>query len=201
MRILIVVFVVGFLVEFAIPAQSDVPQATALRLADQLPPGLLQQIRRRPAAFFEDAADVILSFGQNGAIGPEGLETAVLASRARVRARTLERFLAADLDNDGLIAPTEMDGLIARTYPGGRGRLKVLQFRADRNGDGSIQHEELRQFAEAEAMDAAGDQAMTEALALMCFDLDGDGTVRLDEVTRGVEMIGAVDLAMVRKDI
>ena len=110
-------------------------------------------------------------------------------------------IVCTECSNAAYMKTTEMDGLIARTYPGGRGRLKVLQFRADRNGDGSIQHEELRQFAEAEAMDAAGDQAMTEALALMCFDLDGDGAVRLVEVTRGVEMIGAVDLAMVRKDI
>jgi hypothetical protein len=203
MRFLVLICVFGFLVGFAVPVLADESRVDTRTeaLLGALSERLVKQIRRNPGSLVEDAAEVILSFGAAGGIGPDGLKTAVLAARAKVRARETERFLRADLDNDGTMTGTEVDGLIARTYMGGRGKLKVTQSLADADGDGTITATELRRYADAAAEAAVSDEDVAEAMALMAFDLDADGNVRLDEVARGVEMIGTADLALVRKDI
>lgn len=178
------------------PAAVDAPA-----LARALPERLVDRIRKRPEAYIEEATELILNFGADGGIGAEGIATAIRAERARVRAREVERFLRADLDNDGRITVEEFDGLIARTYQGGRGRLKLAQGRADRIGDGAVSAAELAAHVEAEAGRALHEADVARMMALMAFDLDGDGTVVLGEVTSGTGALAALDLTVARKDI
>ncbi|MDW4550458.1 EF-hand domain-containing protein [Defluviimonas sp. D31] len=197
-----VVFII--LVLFAaVAAAKERPVAVAdgAALVRVLPERVVSRIQARKAAYAEDAADLILSFGVGGGVGPDGIDTAIRATRAKVRAREMERFLRADLDNDGRMTAAEVEGLIARSYEGRRGKLKLAQERADRDGDGVISAAELKAHAEAAALAALDERDAAELMALMAFDLDRDGRVTLAEVMAGVEAVAALDLAVVRKAI
>lgn len=192
---------VALVADPATGGEGGSPSADAAALARDLPERLLNRIRKRPATYIEDAAEAILSFGAGGGIGAAGIEESVLAERAKVRARETERFLRADLDNDGQMTSAEVDGLIRRTYQGWRGRLKVAQGAADSDGNGTISALELAAYAAASANAAVDEDEVAERLALTAFDLDRDGQVTLAEVMRGVETLIALDLNVVRKDI
>ncbi|MGB3317124.1 MAG: hypothetical protein WBB85_22280 [Albidovulum sp.] len=170
-------------------------------LVRALPERVLDRIRKRPASYIEVAAEAILSFGAGGGIGMAGIEESILAERAKVWAREMERFLRADLNNDGRMTAQEVDGLIRRTYQGWRGKLKVAQGTADADGDGLISADELVAYASAAAYAAVGEDEALDRMALMAFDLDHDGQVTLAEVMDGVEALVALDLSVVRKDI
>ncbi|MCU9847669.1 hypothetical protein OEZ60_06580 [Defluviimonas sp. WL0024] len=197
----VVVIILGLFAAAAAAEERPVAVADGAALVRVLPARVVSRIHARPAAYAEDAADLILSFGEAGGIGPDGIDTAIRAERARVRAREMERFLVADLDNDGRMTAVEIEGLITRTYEGRRGKLKLAQERADRDGDRVISAAELKDHAEAVALDAMDDRDAAELMALMAFDLDHDGRVALGEVMAGVEAVAALDLAAARKEI
>lgn len=176
------------------------PEVEALRadvvtVLKDLPEKRLEEIRRAPKRFVEDAADLIYGFGEAGALGPEGLDRFIAIARAQVRAREMRRLLLADLDDDGRVSRDEIGSLIAAEAATSRGRLELAFRAADRADgappDGWVDLGEMRAYASAVAEDEidAGDARLIRSILL--FDLDGDGAVTLDEIIDGVDALTA----------
>ena len=187
----------------ALPAQAAAEQMVVdvLRLSQLLPEATLSKVREKPKTFAAEAADVILSFGAAGAINAEGLATSVVSDRARIRAREIDRFLPADLDDEWVMTRAEVDGLIGRSAEGSRGPLRVAFLEADVNADGTVDRSELEAHALAVALARVTEDEAAERLALMAFDLDADGTVSVDELVAGVAALADLEVAAVRKAI
>lgn len=156
---------------FAIPA-----------LAADLPGRTLKRLQRAPDRFVEDAAELILGFGDESGIGAEGIERAIAVERAHIRAREMRRLLRADLDDDLTISRDEISVLIAAARAGSRGRLLLAFQAADRNSDGRATLAELQGFARQKALEELSVQDAELLRAFMGFDLDRNGRVDLGEV-------------------
>ncbi len=155
-------------------------------LMQTLPEKTLKKLRSAPDAFLQDAAGLIYGFGTEGSIDAAGIDAFVAVERARVRAAAMERYLAADLDNDGDIARGEMVILATAAAAGKRGALYLGFDLADADSDAVLTHGELRNHAQSEAMDKMSDADAEILQGFMMFDLDGDGLVAMKEVVSGV---------------
>ncbi|GHC62248.1 hypothetical protein [Neogemmobacter tilapiae] len=159
-------------------------------LPGDLPEKMLKRMREAPEAFVADAADLILGYGQGGAITPEGIAEAITVERAAARAQAYRRLMEADLDGDGAASGEEMAVLIRAEGAEGRGRLALGYAAADGDGNGVLEPGEMQAQAQA-----AGDKAVSAAkeaalMALMGLDMNGDGGLTLAEVQAAVELAG-----------
>jgi hypothetical protein len=159
-------------------------------LPGDLPEKMLKRMREAPEAFVADAADLILGYGQGGAITPEGIAEAITVERAAARAQAYRRLMEADLDGDGAASGDEMAVLIRAEGAEGRGRLALGYAAADGDGNGALDPGEMQVEAQA-----AGDKAVSAAkeaalMALMGLDMNGDGGLTLAEVQEAVELAG-----------
>lgn len=168
------------------PAQEAEPVAA---IAEALPAKMLKRMRANPERFLEDAAEMIYGCGGQAGIDRSGVDAVIALDRAEVRAREMQRFFAADLDNDGAVTRDELAVLASAAAAGERGRLIMAHDVADSDGDGSLSFEELRVMAQAAAM-ASVTEADAEAMrGVLAFDQDGNGMVGMDEVRRGIESL------------
>ena len=85
----------------------------AAMMAERLPEKLLKYIRRAPESFIVEVTDEIASYGGELGLGPAGIERMIASDRARVRARSVERVMQADLDNDGVVTRVELANLVS----------------------------------------------------------------------------------------
>lgn len=129
-------------------------------------------------------------------IAPDGrltqtvLDLAQQRETARVRAALLGQYLAYDLDGDGAVDASEMDGF----FGDAAARLATLRGVADGDGDGVISAQELRNEANAQAERQSGQRTIRHLLA---FDLDEDGVVLVDEILQGFRLLRGEDHAVV----
>lgn len=159
-------------------------------LMTRMPGTTLKSLERDSARFFEEAAGIVLGFGRDGAIGARGLEDAVAAARARVRARQMRRLLVADLDDDLRIDSRALDLAIRTASATMRGRITGWHMAADADANGRADFAEMRRWAQATALaevSGADEKAIT---GLMIFDLDGDGRVSVPELRRAITLLG-----------
>jgi Ca2+-binding EF-hand superfamily protein len=189
MRIFWFVVVLAALFGGIVRAEAPLPAPQAARLTGALPAGVLKRLRAAPDRFVADAAGLIYGFGQNGAIGQDGITAYVALERAKVRAREVARMLAADLDADGTVTSAEAAVLAASLSARDRARLKKALAASDANADGTADLTEMRMQAQAAALAAMTDTDADEIAAILAFDLDADGSVTPDEVIRGVDVL------------
>lgn len=149
-----------------------------------LAPGLVERVRADPDGFLEDAAGLILGFGEGGRIDAAGIERYLTVERARQRVAVKRRLMLADLDDDGAVTTGELAVLLAADGAGPRGRLAVAHMRADADGDGTVSAAELSAHARAAAQVLP--PGLTDLRTLMALDRDGDGALGLAEVRRGI---------------
>jgi hypothetical protein len=171
-------------------AQESSAAALLEALAGRTPGSMLSEMRGDPDAFLEEAAGVILGFGGRDGIDAPGLEDAVAASRAQVRAREIRRLLQADLNNDLAIDRHERDVAIATASATMRGRLMNWHLTADRSGDGTVSWSELRGFAQDVSVKVLSEDRAAAIRALMVFDLDGNGRVTVAELRMALDLLG-----------
>ena len=168
---------------------QDATKQTAPAIAglmQSLPEKTLKRLRGAPDAFLQDAAGLIYGFGVDGGIDLAGVDAFVAAERARVRAATIERYLAADLNNDGDVSSDEVAVLAHAAAAGKRGVLLLGHDLSDANKDGVMAAAELRSFAQAAALKAMSDAEVDALRGFLVFDLNADGIVAMQEVAAGV---------------
>ena len=171
-------------------AQSDLSELTLEELLGHTPGAMLKTLQDNPDRFVAEAAGVILGYGGADGIDATGLEQAVLAARAQIRARELRRLLTADLDGNFAIDATELDIALRAASATMRGRLLGWHLEADRNADGVAGWDEIRGFAARAAQKGFNDSRAEAIRRLMVFDLDQNGCVTVPEVRAAVTILG-----------
>ena len=159
-----------------------IPGTTKVAIPPDLPERLLKQLNKAKLQFLEEAAALIMGYGNADGIDPAGIEIYIATSRAKIRASAIERLLAGDLDNDGAISRGELATLVAIASAAERGRLQLSFTTADLDQGGLVSAEELRAFGQTKALDRFDDAAASDWRQFMLFDLDGNGRVALPEV-------------------
>lgn len=174
-------------------AQSDVTQKlldaaaedpNVARLITQLERGQSDQVVQSTIQMFYQIAP-------DGVLSTEALELAERRTIAKARARFLSQHLIYDLDGDGAISTVEMAGV----FGSDASRLASLRALADTDIDGAVSAEELRVTATEQAENQRGRQQFGY---LMAFDLDGDGTVVVDELIAALQELTSNDRARAR---
>ncbi|HEX9859463.1 MAG TPA: hypothetical protein VGA75_13975 [Paracoccaceae bacterium] len=153
-------------------------------LMQGLPGKTVKKLRDAPERFITEAAGLILGHGGARGIDAAGIERFIALERAGHRAREMRRLLLADLDNDGAVTGAEVAVLAAAVSAGERGRLQMGHRAADADRDGAISMAELRAHAQARALEQLSDADAELLRGFIGFDLDGDGFVSVEEVTR-----------------
>lgn len=174
-------------------ARVVVREPGLIALMQRLPDATLKRLQQKPEKFLTEAAALILGYGAGDAIDPAGLERYIALVRAEARARAMQRLLAADLDNDGVVTAEETAALAAAASARERGRLRQGQLAADVDGDGAVTMEELRAAGQLAALDRLSEADAEVLRGFMACDLDGDGRVSLAEV-REVTRLLAVEI-------
>jgi Ca2+-binding EF-hand superfamily protein len=143
-------------------------------------------MRKNPDRFSERAIDLIAGFGGPDGLRAAGIEEHIALERAGARASALRRFLAMDLDGDGVVGRAELAVCQRAANASTRGRMERQFAAADSNADGQVDAAELKTAGQV-----AGQQGLDEAeagvlRALMTLDADGDGALL------GKELLAAV---------
>ena len=163
-------------------AQENSEQNRALEFLDRLPESTMRKLRKGPDYFIEQAAGLILGYGENGRIDQHGIDLYIASRFAEVRAREIRKFLKGDLNDDLQLSELELSVQINAASARQRGRL-LLDFRAaDINQDGVLTFDEMRSYAQTRADAGLGQWQLADLKALMEFDTNDDGFVSLDEV-------------------
>lgn len=181
-----------FLAVFAICSGAGMSFAQGVdraRAVWTLPASLEKRLSRNPQRFLQDMADLIAGYGEDGALGEDAIAAFVGLERARVRAFHVRQLMQADIDGDGDISRSELDGLQRVKSAWLRGRLEIQFRRADTDRDGRVSAQELRADASARALQSLPAAKEEELRAVLRFDLDGDGAVTLDEVMEAVAIL------------
>lgn len=174
----------------AVQAQEGPAKDTAVTgLVQTLPAAVLKKLRAAPDTYLANAASLIYGFGADGGITAAGIDGFVAVERARIRARDMMQYLAADVNNDGDISRDEVAGLAAAVQAAKRGRLQHGFDQADINANGVLTMVELRVFAQGSAMVQMSDADADVLKALLQFDADGNGVVAMEEVAAGVSLL------------
>ncbi len=166
----------------ALPAASAADAAPAAE-----PRALLRVLRRAPDGTLAWLQGLILAYGEAGADGqaglsPQGMLSHIAVLRARVRAREAQRFLAADLDNDGSVSVQEL-ALASRALSAAvAGRLMVRAALAESDGRPGLSPGEIAAYAAAQGEEAipARERAVLEEMLLI--DANRDGLLSMTEM-------------------
>jgi Ca2+-binding EF-hand superfamily protein len=147
---------------------------------------LVEAMDKDPTKFVERVIDLIAGFGDDTGLLPEGIEAHIALERAGARASALRRFMALDLDANGVVARAELAVGQHAATASARGRMERQFAAADLDGDGSIDAGELARAGQAAAMRAMGEEEAELLRALMRLDADGDGALTVEEVETAV---------------
>ena len=172
--------------DVAAPPTEVAPAPAVAELIKSMPEKRLKALRATPDGFLDDAATMIYAYGTDGRINAAGLEAYIMLRRSEARARSMAMFLTADLNNDGAISRDEAKLYASTLTARRRGDLQWGFDLADADADGSLNMDELRNHADGVAMKAMDESDAAGVRSLILFDLDGDGTVAIDEVVAAV---------------
>jgi EF hand len=165
--------------------KSPMPAALA-----GVPEALAKRLQRAPDDFVEDAASLILGYGQGGGIDRDGIAQFVAVERARARANAWRRMWEADLNADGAVTTAELGVLVAAAEARYRGRMMLTHEAADGDGDGTVTAVEMLAKANVMALDQFSVADEERMMGMLSLDLNGDGTLSLDEVREVARMMG-----------
>jgi hypothetical protein len=166
-------------------AEAPMPAALA-----GVPDAMAKRLRRAPDDFVEDAASLILGYGRDGGIDRDGIGQFVAVERARARAGALRRMWEADLDADGSVTTVELGVLVAAAEARYRGRMLLTHEAADADADGTVTAVEMLAKANVMALDMFSAADEERVMAMLSLDLNGDGSLTLDEVREVARMMG-----------
>lgn len=158
----------------------------AAQAAPQLPDTLLQAIKADPAAYLQRVSGLIASYGTEGAITAEQVDTSMALARAKARTMALLPLMRADLDGDGTLSREELGLAQAAVGASARARMERAFAAADADGSGMVTGDELQAYGALAALAAFSPAQMSRLKVLIGFDADGDGKVTLDEVRAGL---------------
>ncbi len=177
----------------------------AAEMAARLPEKLLKYIRRAPESFIVEVTDEIASYGGDLGLGPTGIERMIASDRARVRARSVERIMQADLDNDGAVTRVELANLVAISPEGARGRVETAWRQTDADRSGKASGTEFKAYADRQAMKGLSEDQAAALRAYLVLDANGNNFLTVDEAIAAVTALGMLDLkaakAKAKKDI
>lgn len=162
-------------------------------------PGLAQDISAADKArllkdrvgFLEAAAMATHWFGDRRGLNAQAVEDFVAAQRAARRADVMGLVLQADLSGDGIVTRDEVLRLAPGLPPGLRGRLIAGTDLADSDRDGAVSAEEIRRYAQGEAVRLFPDRKARDLRLILLFDGNGDGWVSYDEVVQKLKDLAA----------
>jgi hypothetical protein len=166
-------------------AEKPMPAALAA-----VPQALARRLQRAPDAFVEDAASLILGYGQDGGIDRDGIAQFVAVERARARAGALRRMWEADLNADGAVTRAELGVLVAAAEARYRGRMMLTHEAADGDADGTVTAVEALAKANVMALDQFSAADEERVMGMLYLDLDADGSLTLNEVREVARMMG-----------
>lgn len=170
-------------------------------LAARLPEGLLDKVRANPFSFIENAAEMVAAYGSDGGLGPEGIEWMIADTRAEVRAQAVRQFMEADLDNDQAITRVEVDKRMVLLSQGKKGKLDLAWRGADGDADGRVVAAEINDYAEGAALSKLSEEKANLLRAYMLLDLNGDGSLHMEEVIASTAALQDVKAVKVKQSL
>lgn len=169
--------------------------------AERLPEGLLDKVRANPFSFIENAAEMVAAYGSDQGLGPEGIEWMIADTRAEVRAQAVRQFLEADLDNDQAVTRLEAEKRMVLVSQGKKGKLDLAWRGADGDGDDRVVAAEIAGFAESAALNKLSEEKADLLRAYMLLDLNGDGSLKMEEVIAATAALQDVEAVKVKQDL
>lgn len=143
---------------------------------------LAKAMSRNPERFEAQAIDLIAGFGGPEGLRAEEIEMHIALERAGARASAIRRFLAMDLDADGMVSRAELAVSQRAASAQGRGRMERQFASADADRSASVDVAEIAAFGAAAGL-AALDEGEADLLrAYLQLDADGNGALVTDEV-------------------
>lgn len=156
-------------------ARDPLLERQATRMLSSIERGQLDQV-------IQSTVKQFFQIAPRGQLTEETLDYSKKRAVAAARARFLAQYLGYDLDGDGAISKTEMEGL----YGNDASKVVSLLGTSDLNNDGEISAQELRQAATEQADQQ---QSQGQATYLMAFDLDKNGVVVAGELLKALRML------------
>jgi len=132
----------------------------------------------------------ILQVAPNGVLNEQSFYAYNQLILAKARATKMAKYLALDLDFDGVLTNAELQGALLRTTNQGRVDvldITLLQLDADLDNDSKLTFDELRFYVvDTVKLGERRDSSLERARLLMWLDLDGDDQLTITEMARAV---------------
>lgn len=154
-----------------------------------LPAKVARKIQRDLDAYLGSATEIIAGYGTDGRLDAGGIDLMVRTRQSRARALALLPLIAADLDHDGALSPSEIAALAAIGSATLRGRFARAVAEAESDGLPGLSPSEIADHGQAEAEAEVGADERAWLDSFLRFDLDGDGGVTRDEVRDGLRSL------------
>lgn len=143
---------------------------------------LERAMQGNPDRFEAGMLDLVAGFGGPDGLTRDGIAAHVALERASARAGAMRRFLAMDLDADGVVQRKELQVVQQAASAGTRGRMERQFAAADGDGDGSVSAEEIAADGKAAGLRALGEEEEARLYAALELDANGDGALTADEL-------------------
>ncbi|MEE9453627.1 MAG: hypothetical protein V3V13_04505 [Paracoccaceae bacterium] len=181
--IITMIISVAAMVPIAVQAQEASGIVPRLRLAAEADPkvsvflrGIGNQInRQRQDRTLRSLLETLYDVAPQGSLTLEQIERRITMDQAKLRAASIGKLLAWDLNADGSISQSERKAFTGNDAVG----VELLFARADMDDDGVVSLTELFSYASAEAL---ANVRQSNYEHLMLFDVDQDGTVTASEI-------------------
>lgn len=158
----------------------------------EVPFELARLIERSPQRAVESLGRTMAQISSDGTVSEMTIRRREMVEESMLRARTLAKLLALDLDNDGQIIDIEVTATFEASDTRDRREILVITTSADQDHNGIITFEEMRLQAAESLNDKRRNQARyNDAYQILALDLDGNGEVTMREMVEAVERFSA----------
>jgi Ca2+-binding EF-hand superfamily protein len=158
----------------------------------EVPFELARLIERSPQRAVESLGRTMAQISSDGTVSEMTIRRREMVEESMLRARTLAKLLALDLDNDGQIIDIEVTATFEASDTRDRREILVITTSADQDHNGIITFEEMRlQAAESLNDKRRNKSRYNDAYQILALDLDGNGEVTMREMVEAVERFSA----------
>ncbi|HBV54973.1 MAG TPA: hypothetical protein DEF12_08070 [Rhodobacteraceae bacterium] len=158
----------------------------------EVPFELARLIERSPQRAVESLGRTMAQISSDGTVSEMTIRRREMVEESMLRARTLAKLLALDLDNDGQIIDIEVTATFEASDTRDRREILVITTSADQDHNGIITFEEMRLQAAESLNDKRRNQSRyNDAYQILALDLDGNGEVTMREMVEAVERFSA----------
>ncbi|MEM7222677.1 MAG: EF-hand domain-containing protein [Pseudomonadota bacterium] len=169
-----------------ITAAPTLPQTwTPEETANQLPTAILRSLHQDPSGFQTQAVRRLFALSPEGVATPERVESANKVRFAQQRAQHLRRFFAHDLDGDGQVTKEELETIFLVGDTNRRAETTLFRLEADKDQNGIVTYAEAVRHIDGILEQNTG--RSRHDWDLMVFDMNGDKTVDVAEVSAAIE--------------